>query len=212
MQVLGVPAGPVPGREGPGARSDHSRPSKVTILSFAVTPYLCSFHLSSPLKAFHSPEGTHSWANFGGPHIWETVCETPKSDLASKGHLNAWICRKYTYPNHPRAAWSPEHPISHMGEPADISVLNITGHSAELPMPSPAERGEGLAWFLCVQAWRCALEWLLEVPALAYLSTAHSKPPTTSPRRRASQDPIFNSPIAQSSLRSNPPSHLHLLA
>ena len=137
MQVLGVPAGPVPGREGPGARSDHSRPSKVTILSFAVTPYLCSFHLSSPLKAFHSPEGTHSWANFGGPHIWETVCETPKSDLASKGHLNAWICRKYTYPNHPRAAWSPEHPISHMGEPADISVLNITGHSAELPMPSP---------------------------------------------------------------------------
>lgn len=36
-----------------------------------------------------------------------------------------------------------DHPTSHMGVPADILVLNIAGHSAELPMGGPhQQRGE----------------------------------------------------------------------
>lgn len=79
MQVLGALAGPVPRRGGPDARSDHSRPSKVTILSLCCDfQAMCLFHLPSPPKAFHSPEGTHSKTTFGGllknhvlnPEVW----------------------------------------------------------------------------------------------------------------------------------------------
>lgn len=39
-----------------------------------------------------------------------------------------------------------DHPISHMGVPADILVLNITGHSAELPMGGPHQQKGEKGW------------------------------------------------------------------
>lgn len=97
MWVLEALAGPVPRRECPGVRIDHSRPPRVTILSLhhnlqAFTQFMCP-----PTQRLFTAGRLHTAEPpFGDP--LRNMGYTPESNLAPTCQVNSGSCKRWTHP------------------------------------------------------------------------------------------------------------------